>query len=217
MLLDARHTLILAILVLFAGRWVNRRIPWLRDYSIPEPVTGGILASLALTAVQLGTGVELQFDLAARDTLLVAFFATVGLSARISTLAAGGLMLAILDGHRGCQPRHPEHRRCRPDGGHGIAPSRGIARGIGRALGWPRYRARVGADRQRTIRDARRGGAGRCRRDVRSHRRRRARWTARPSSDRASSACRARMPRRSRLACPSNRRTSRNSTSTVCC
>lgn len=96
MLLDARHTLILAILVLFAGRWVNRRIPWLRDYSIPEPVTGGILASLALTAVQLGTGVELQFDLAARDTLLVAFFATVGLSARISTLAAGGLMLVIL-------------------------------------------------------------------------------------------------------------------------
>ena len=96
MLLDARHTLILAILVLFAGRWVNRRIPWLRDYSIPEPVTGGILASLALTAVQLGTGVELQFDLAARDTLLVAFFATVGLSARISTLAAGGVMLVIL-------------------------------------------------------------------------------------------------------------------------
>jgi ESS family glutamate:Na+ symporter len=96
MLLDARHTLILAILVLFAGRWVNRRIHWLRDYSIPEPVTGGILASLALTAVQLVTGIELQFDLAARDTLLVAFFATVGLSARISTLAAGGLMLAIL-------------------------------------------------------------------------------------------------------------------------
>jgi len=95
-LLDARHTLILAILVLFAGRWVNRRIHWLRDYSIPEPVTGGILASLALTAVQLLTGIELQFDLAARDTLLVAFFATVGLSARISTLAAGGLMLVIL-------------------------------------------------------------------------------------------------------------------------
>ena len=96
MLLDARHTLILAILVLLAGRWVNRRIHWLRDYSIPEPVTGGILASLALTAVQLIAGIELQFDLAARDTLLVAFFATVGLSARISTLAAGGLMLVIL-------------------------------------------------------------------------------------------------------------------------
>lgn len=78
MLLDARHTLILAILVLFAGRWVNRRIPWLRDYSIPEPVTGGILASLALTVVQLASGIELKFDLSARDTLLVAFFATGG-------------------------------------------------------------------------------------------------------------------------------------------
>ena len=43
--LDNHHTLILAILVLFLGRWVNRRIHWLRDYGIPEPVTGGLIAS----------------------------------------------------------------------------------------------------------------------------------------------------------------------------
>ena len=96
MLLDARHTLILAILVLFGGRWVNRRIPFLRDYSIPEPVTGGLIASLILTLIHVVAGVEIKFDLGARDTLLIAFFTTVGLSARVRLLAAGGAMLAIL-------------------------------------------------------------------------------------------------------------------------
>ncbi len=96
MLLDARHTLILAILVLFGGRWVNRRIPFLRNYSIPEPVTGGLIASLILTLIHVVAGVEIKFDLGARDTLLIAFFTTVGLSARVRLLAAGGAMLAIL-------------------------------------------------------------------------------------------------------------------------
>ncbi len=96
---DASHTLILAILVLFGGRLVNRRIPFLRDYSIPEPVTGGLIAAVVLTLLHIA-GIELKFDLGARDTLLIAFFTTVGLSARVSTLAAGGAMLAILHGRR---------------------------------------------------------------------------------------------------------------------
>lgn len=98
MLLDARHTLILAILVLFTGRYLNRRIGLLRRYSIPEPVTGGLVAALALSLVQATAGIELRFDLSGRDTLLVAFFTTVGLSARVSLLAAGGAFLVILTG-----------------------------------------------------------------------------------------------------------------------
>ena len=96
MLLDASHTLALAILVLFGGRWANRRIPFLRNYSVPEPVTGGLIASVALTLLHVIGGLELKFDLGARDMLLIAFFTTVGLSARVRTLAAGGAMLAIL-------------------------------------------------------------------------------------------------------------------------
>jgi glutamate:Na+ symporter, ESS family len=96
--LDARHTLVLAILVLFGGRYLTRRVPFLRNYSIPEPVTGGLIASLMLAAFHLATGLDVTFDLSARDTLLVAFFTTVGLSARVGLLAAGGAMLAILTG-----------------------------------------------------------------------------------------------------------------------
>ncbi|HEY5308929.1 MAG TPA: sodium/glutamate symporter, partial [Casimicrobiaceae bacterium] len=96
MTLDAHHTLILAILVLFLGRWLNSRVHWLREYGIPEPVTGGILASMALTALVVATGAEFKFDLAARDTLLIVFFTTVGLSANLRLLAQGGVMLVVL-------------------------------------------------------------------------------------------------------------------------
>ena len=96
MSLDNHHTLILAILVLFLGRWVNGRIPWLREYGIPEPVTGGLIASTALTLLVMATGTEIKFDLSARDTLLIVFFTTVGLSANLRLLAMGGVMLVVL-------------------------------------------------------------------------------------------------------------------------
>ena len=44
--LDPRQTLIVAILVLYLGRYINDRVNLLRDYNIPEPVTGGLLASI---------------------------------------------------------------------------------------------------------------------------------------------------------------------------
>ena len=96
MTLDTHHTLILAILVLFLGRWVNRRVPWLREYGIPEPVIGGLIASVALTLLVLATGAQIKFELGARDTLLIVFFTTVGLSANLHLLAKGGLMLVVL-------------------------------------------------------------------------------------------------------------------------
>jgi len=94
--LDNHHTLILAILVLFLGRRVNSRVHWLREYGIPEPVTGGLIASVLLTVLVLATGVDVKFDLSARDTLLIVFFTTVGLSANLRLLAMGGVMLVVL-------------------------------------------------------------------------------------------------------------------------
>jgi ESS family glutamate:Na+ symporter len=94
--LNARHTLILAILVLFLGRWLSGRVRFLRDYGIPDPVSGGIVASLVLTLLTVATGADFRFDLSSRDTLLVVFFTTVGLSANLRLLAQGGTMLAVL-------------------------------------------------------------------------------------------------------------------------
>ncbi len=94
--LNVRQTIILAILVLYLGRYLNQKIGFLREYNIPEPVSGGILASLVSAAVYFGAGTELVFDLGFRDTLLIVFFTTIGLSSRIETLLQGGVSLVIL-------------------------------------------------------------------------------------------------------------------------
>lgn len=94
--LDSFLAYTIGIIVYFAGMQINRRIGFLNAYNIPEPVSGGILASLSALVVYLGFGVELEFDLHIRDVLLVYFFTAIGINARISDLIAGGKPLAIL-------------------------------------------------------------------------------------------------------------------------
>jgi len=96
--LDERQTLIAAILVLFLGRYLNRKISFLTDYNIPQPVTGGVLASLAVGAIFILFDTTISFDLNMRDVLLITFFTTIGLSSRVSTLMKGGRKLLILVG-----------------------------------------------------------------------------------------------------------------------
>jgi ESS family glutamate:Na+ symporter len=93
---DARQTLILAILVLFAGKWLTLKIAFLRENNIPEPITGGLLAALLFTVAHLLFDTTFEFALQIRDALLLVFFTTIGLSTRISTLIAGGKNLVIL-------------------------------------------------------------------------------------------------------------------------
>jgi len=68
----------------------------LRDYNIPEPVVGGLLFSLLFALIYFVFDVTVQFELGARDFLLVYFFTTIGLNARLGDLIAGGKPLAIL-------------------------------------------------------------------------------------------------------------------------
>lgn len=86
----------LGILVFLTGALITRRFAALRDFNIPEPVTGGILAALVTLAIYLATGREVAFDLTFRDYLLVLFFAAIGLNARLSDLASGGRPLLVL-------------------------------------------------------------------------------------------------------------------------
>ena len=82
--------------VYLIGAEINARVAVLRQFNIPEPVTGGLLASVFLLMLYLVFGVEMSFGLAARDFLLVVFFAGIGLNARLSDLIAGGKPLFLL-------------------------------------------------------------------------------------------------------------------------
>jgi ESS family glutamate:Na+ symporter len=94
--LDPRQTIIAAILVLFLGKYLNQKIAFLRDNNIPNPVTGGVLVSLLIGIFYLVFDFHFAFDLAQRDTFLVVFFTSIGLSSRVSTLLTGGRSLVIM-------------------------------------------------------------------------------------------------------------------------
>ena len=91
-----RQTIILAVLVLFIGRYLVKKIHVLKAYNIPEPVAGGLLTSLVFTALYYLFELQVEFSLFQRDVLLVVFFTCVGLSSRFDTLLKGGKTLIIL-------------------------------------------------------------------------------------------------------------------------
>jgi ESS family glutamate:Na+ symporter len=86
----------LGIIVLFVGKRLNEVIGFLREFSIPEPVTGGLLFSVLILLVYLVSGVEVEFELTARDVLLVYFFTTIGINSSLKDLLSGGKPLVIL-------------------------------------------------------------------------------------------------------------------------
>ena len=96
LLLDNFTSFTIGILVFFAGMLLNRRVAVLRNFNIPEPVTGGIIASLAALVLYAVFHIEITYTLEIRDVLLVYFFTTIGLNARFSDLIAGGKPLLIL-------------------------------------------------------------------------------------------------------------------------
>jgi len=92
---DAMTTLVIAIVVLLIGRAVIAKVDFLKRYSIPEPVVGGLLAAFAATALRFGADVQISLDLSLQAPLMLAFFATVGLGADIRTLLKGGRKLVL--------------------------------------------------------------------------------------------------------------------------
>ena len=94
--LQSFFTVTLAIIVLFVGKLLNLRFSVLRDFNIPEPVVGGLLFSIFFAIVYFVVDVSVEFNLAARDAMLVYFFTTIGLNSNIMDLVKGGKPLIIL-------------------------------------------------------------------------------------------------------------------------
>jgi glutamate:Na+ symporter, ESS family len=89
-------TFTIAILVFFVGSRLNQIVSPLRNWNIPEAVTGGLAASLVLLIVQDAFGLAFSFSLDSRDMLLLYFFTSVGLNVRFADLVSGGRLLVML-------------------------------------------------------------------------------------------------------------------------
>ena len=94
--LDGRQTIIVAILVLFLGKFLNKKFKFLRKYNIPEPVTGGLVASLFFGLLFLLFNLDINFSTHYRDILLIVFFTSIGLSTEIRSIIKGGKVLLII-------------------------------------------------------------------------------------------------------------------------
>ena len=90
------HGLMLSILVLYLGFFLNERVGFLRDYFIPPAVSGGLICSACVWLIFATTDLEIGFDMRIRDLLLLVFFSTIGLSAKLHRLVSGGTALALL-------------------------------------------------------------------------------------------------------------------------
>ena len=96
LVLNELHTIIVGLVALSLGAILTRKLPGMKRLGLPISVVGGVLIALAVAVLRSTTGIEVEFGTEARDVLLLVFFTTVGLSAKISALKAGGKALAIL-------------------------------------------------------------------------------------------------------------------------
>jgi ESS family glutamate:Na+ symporter len=92
---DIYSTLALAAIALVIGRMIVGRVAFLKHYSIPDAVVGGMLFAIVVTLLRGMDVVRIEFDPAMLTPLNVMFFTTVGLSADARSLVKGGKVLLI--------------------------------------------------------------------------------------------------------------------------
>ncbi len=93
--LDMYQTLALAVVVLFLGSMLKRKIKFLETFCIPASVVGGLLFAV-LSCVLYATGVvEFNFDETLKNVCMIMFFTSVGFQANLKVLKSGGVSLII--------------------------------------------------------------------------------------------------------------------------
>ncbi len=93
--LNGYYTLILATLVLLLGRFLVKKINFLNNFNIPEPVAGGLVAAIIVYVLNLFWGYSFNFQQELQTACMLMFFASIGLSADFGRLKAGGKPLLI--------------------------------------------------------------------------------------------------------------------------
>lgn len=90
------QTLVIGLAALIAGTRLMKALPWLGNLNVPAPVLGGVLVAVLVAAIRGWFDVEVLFASKLTDVLLLVFFTTVGLSAKLSALLQGGKPLLLL-------------------------------------------------------------------------------------------------------------------------
>ena len=89
------YTLIFAVLVLLVGKVLVQRVRFLRDFNIPEPVAGGLVAAVLSYVMFAFGGIRMSFDSSLQMAFMLVFFSSIGLSANFAKLREGGKGLIV--------------------------------------------------------------------------------------------------------------------------
>lgn len=96
--LDMYQTVALAVIVLYIGSGLKRKINFLEKFCIPSPVIGGLLFAILSCVLYVTGTVELQFDETLKTVCMVMFFTSVGFQANLKVLKSGGISLLVFLG-----------------------------------------------------------------------------------------------------------------------
>ena len=94
--LDLYQSAGVGVVALLLGLLFTRKIPFLKRYCIPAPVSGGLLISLLTLCLYAFGGVECHFDGTLRDLCMIAFFTSVGFQCDLGVLKKGGRSLLLM-------------------------------------------------------------------------------------------------------------------------
>jgi ESS family glutamate:Na+ symporter len=93
--LDLVQTLALAIVILFLGQGIKKKVNFFEKFCIPAPVIGGIIFAI-LILISRQTGIfTLEMDMTLKNLFMTAFFTTVGFTASFKLLKKGGLQVGV--------------------------------------------------------------------------------------------------------------------------
>lgn len=92
---DPLVSLLAAIGMLLIGTLVNRKVPILARYNIPDPVTGGLLFAIVASIALATADVEVTFAQPIKPLFLLMFFSGIGLCADLRMLKRGGKALLM--------------------------------------------------------------------------------------------------------------------------
>jgi ESS family glutamate:Na+ symporter len=96
--LDELSTLILGVVTLFVGGYIRKSVPFLRRIDMPNAVVGAMVVAIIVLLLQVLLNFDVAFGSRFKDALLLIFFTTIGLSAKLAALRSGGKPLLILCG-----------------------------------------------------------------------------------------------------------------------
>lgn len=93
--LNSAQILAIGCIGVALGVWLKRRLPILERLNIPTPVAGGMIFAILL-AICHGRFLNVEADGGLRDLFMITFMTTIGLSASLRVVRAGGTKLIWL-------------------------------------------------------------------------------------------------------------------------